>query len=143
MRAPDDVALAEAVARGWAEGGRTGLFQARARVLKAAFDRNADSGYKFGEPPAVGAVKRCIAILQGSSQQALHPAYHHAAMSVGEITRARSRLCRTLRSNSRAPSRRLRGSPGSHSSEAPSAAVTPAFASRGMARMGQCAIEEA
>ncbi|MFZ0392985.1 MAG: hypothetical protein WCF17_19510 [Terracidiphilus sp.] len=48
-RAPDDVALADAVARGWAQGGRTGLFQARARVLKAAFDRNAESGYKLGQ----------------------------------------------------------------------------------------------
>ena len=67
-RAPDDVALAEAVARGWAEGGRTGLFQARARVLKAAFDRNADSGYKFGQSLLLlGRSKVCIAILQGGA----------------------------------------------------------------------------
>ena len=48
-RAPDDDALADAVARGWAQGGRTGLLQARARVLKAAFDRNVDSGYNLGQ----------------------------------------------------------------------------------------------
>ena len=48
-RAPDDVAVADAVARGWAQAGRTGLLQARARALKAAFDRNADSGYNLGQ----------------------------------------------------------------------------------------------
>ena len=48
-RAPNDVALADAVARGWAQGGRTGLLQARARALKVAFDRNADSGYDLGQ----------------------------------------------------------------------------------------------
>jgi tetratricopeptide (TPR) repeat protein len=48
-RAPNDVALADAVARGWAQGGRTGLLQARARALKAAFDRGAESGYELGQ----------------------------------------------------------------------------------------------
>lgn len=48
-RAPDDVVLADAVARGWAQGGRTGLLQARARALKAAFDRGADLGYDLGQ----------------------------------------------------------------------------------------------
>jgi len=47
-RAPDDVALADAVARGWAQDGRTGLLRARAKVLKAAFDHGADSGYNLG-----------------------------------------------------------------------------------------------
>jgi len=48
-RAPDEIALADAVARGWAQGGKTGFLQARARVLKAAFDRNGDSGYNLGQ----------------------------------------------------------------------------------------------
>ena len=48
-RARDDIALADAVARGWAQGGRTGMFQARARVLKAIFDRGGNSGYQLGQ----------------------------------------------------------------------------------------------
>lgn len=60
-RAPDDVAVADAVARGWAQGGRTGLLQARARALKAAFDRNTVSGYNLGQS----------LILLGRSKEAL------------------------------------------------------------------------
>lgn len=47
--APDDVALAKAVERGWARGGRTGLLEARAEALKAAFDHGTDSGFVLGE----------------------------------------------------------------------------------------------
>lgn len=39
----DDLALADAVARGWAQGGKTGLLEARARGMKAAFDHGSDS----------------------------------------------------------------------------------------------------
>ncbi len=45
---PDDMALADAVARGWAQGGKTGLLKARAEVLKAAFDRGAEQGFQLG-----------------------------------------------------------------------------------------------
>ncbi len=46
--APDDIALADGVARGWAQGGRAGLLQARARGLKAAFNHNLETGYYLG-----------------------------------------------------------------------------------------------
>ena len=46
---PDDIALADAVARGWARGGKTGLLKARAAVLKAAYDRGAEPGFQLGE----------------------------------------------------------------------------------------------
>ena len=133
-RIPDDIALADAVARGWAQGGRTGLLQARARVLKAAFDRGQIRATVWARPSCCWGVKRCVAVFQGGSQQALHPTHHHVAMSVGENTRARSRLCRTLLPNSRAPSRRPRGSPDHHSSDTPSATVIPAFTSGGTSR---------
>jgi tetratricopeptide (TPR) repeat protein len=68
-RAPDDVALADAVARGWAQGGRTGLLQARAKALKAAFDRGANSGYTLGQ----------TLLLLGRSKDALP--YFRAALS--------------------------------------------------------------
>ena len=48
-RAPDDVALAKAIERGWARGGRTGLLQARAAALKAAFDHGTETGFVLGE----------------------------------------------------------------------------------------------
>jgi hypothetical protein len=47
--APDDVALAKAVAQGWARAGRTGLLEARAEMLHAAFDHGAESGFLLGE----------------------------------------------------------------------------------------------
>ena len=68
-RAPDDVALADAVARGWAQGGRTGLLQARAKAQKAAFDRGAESGYNLG----------LDLVLLGRSQDALP--YFRAALN--------------------------------------------------------------
>ena len=48
-KAPDDVALAKAVERGWAKGGRTGLLEARAEALKAAFDHGTETGFVLGE----------------------------------------------------------------------------------------------
>jgi Tfp pilus assembly protein PilF len=48
-KAPDDVALANAAARGWARGGRTGLIQARANSLKAAFEHRTETGFVLGE----------------------------------------------------------------------------------------------
>lgn len=47
--APNDVALAQAVERGWARGGRTGLLEARAEALKAAYDHGAESGFLLGQ----------------------------------------------------------------------------------------------
>lgn len=46
---PDDIALADAVALGWARGGKTGLLKARAEVLKSAYDHGAESGFQLGE----------------------------------------------------------------------------------------------
>lgn len=46
---PEDAALAEAVARGWAKGGRNGLLEERAKVLKLLFDRGEEQGYQLGE----------------------------------------------------------------------------------------------
>lgn len=48
-KAPDDIALAEAAAAGWARGGKTGLLEAKARALKRAFDRGTEQGYKLGQ----------------------------------------------------------------------------------------------
>lgn len=48
-RRPDDMAMAEATAQGWAQGGRTGLLQARSMVLKAAFDRGNEDGFWLGQ----------------------------------------------------------------------------------------------
>lgn len=47
--AADDVALAEAVERGWARGGRTGLLEARTEALKAAFDHGSGTGFLLGQ----------------------------------------------------------------------------------------------
>ncbi len=46
---PDAIAMANAVAQGWARAGRTGLLQARADAMKAAFDRGTGSGFLLGE----------------------------------------------------------------------------------------------
>lgn len=46
---PDDVAMARAVAQGWARGGRTSLLEARVEVLKAAFEHGTESGFQLGE----------------------------------------------------------------------------------------------
>jgi len=48
-RVPADIALADAVARGWAKANRTGLLEARARVLKASFDSGREPGFWLGE----------------------------------------------------------------------------------------------
>lgn len=46
----DDIALADAVARGWIEGGKTGLLEARAKGLKAAFDDGSEpDGFYLGQ----------------------------------------------------------------------------------------------
>ncbi len=45
---PEDAALAEAVARGWAKGGKIGLLEAKAKVLQIAFDQSPDTGYVAG-----------------------------------------------------------------------------------------------
>jgi tetratricopeptide (TPR) repeat protein len=47
--APDAIALANGVAQGWARAGRTGLLEARAEALKAAFDKGTGSGFLIGE----------------------------------------------------------------------------------------------
>jgi hypothetical protein len=47
--APDDVAVARAVEQGWARGGRTGLLEARAEALKAAYERGTETGFVLGE----------------------------------------------------------------------------------------------
>ncbi|HVN94389.1 MAG TPA: hypothetical protein VMT38_11865 [Terracidiphilus sp.] len=46
---PDAIAMADAVAKGWARDGRTGLLEARAEALKAAFDKGTESGFLLGE----------------------------------------------------------------------------------------------
>jgi len=48
-RSPDAIAMADAVAKGWARAGRTGLLEARAEALKAAFDKGTESGFVLGE----------------------------------------------------------------------------------------------
>lgn len=46
---PDAIAMANAVAQGWARAGRTGLLEARADAIKSAFDRGTGSGFLLGE----------------------------------------------------------------------------------------------
>ncbi len=46
--APDAIAMANAVAQGWARAGRTGLLEARAETLKAAFEKGTESGFLLG-----------------------------------------------------------------------------------------------
>jgi tetratricopeptide (TPR) repeat protein len=48
-RRGDDLALADAIERGWTRARTTGLLEARARVLKAAFDHGTESGFLLGE----------------------------------------------------------------------------------------------
>jgi tetratricopeptide (TPR) repeat protein len=54
-RAPEDAALADAVERGWAGGGRIGLLRTLLQFRMAAFDRgtsanySSDTGYRVGE----------------------------------------------------------------------------------------------
>jgi hypothetical protein len=48
-RAPDAIAMADAVEKGWARAGRTGLLEARAEALKAAFNKGSESGILLGE----------------------------------------------------------------------------------------------
>ena len=59
--APDDIALAGAVEQGWARGGKTGLLEARADALKAAFDHGRGTGFLLGQS----------LLLLGRNQQAL------------------------------------------------------------------------
>jgi tetratricopeptide (TPR) repeat protein len=47
--APDDFALAKAVAQGWTRAGRTGLLEARAEALKGAFDHGTETGFLLGQ----------------------------------------------------------------------------------------------
>src|SRR5208282_4609150 len=47
--AADAIAMANAVAQGWARAGRTGLLEARADALKSAFDKGTGSGFLLGE----------------------------------------------------------------------------------------------
>jgi len=47
---PEDVALADAVARGWTQGGKTGLLEARVKGLKTAFDHGSEpAGFYLGQ----------------------------------------------------------------------------------------------
>lgn len=48
-RDPDDAALAEAMARGWVQNGRTGFLEARADVLEADYQRGTETGCLLGE----------------------------------------------------------------------------------------------
>lgn len=48
-RSPDDLALADALALGWRNGGKTGLLESRAKVLKQSFDRGAEPGFMLGQ----------------------------------------------------------------------------------------------
>ena len=48
-KAPDDVALAKAVERGWDRGGRTGLLESRAEALKTDFEHGTETGFVLGE----------------------------------------------------------------------------------------------
>lgn len=46
---PDQIALADAVARGWARDGKRGLLEERARASKVAFDHGSERGFGLGE----------------------------------------------------------------------------------------------
>lgn len=46
---PDDLVLANAIERGWTRAGKTGLLEARARILKVLFDRGSETGFQLGE----------------------------------------------------------------------------------------------
>jgi tetratricopeptide (TPR) repeat protein len=46
---PDDEKLATEVARGWSEGGRTGLLRARAAVLEEQYQHGVEKGCNLGE----------------------------------------------------------------------------------------------
>ena len=46
---PDDLALADAVATGWRNGGRTGLLEARAVALKQSLERSWESSFALGQ----------------------------------------------------------------------------------------------
>jgi tetratricopeptide (TPR) repeat protein len=48
-RREDDLAMADAIGRGWTRANRTGLLEARARVLKAEFDHGTEPGFLLGE----------------------------------------------------------------------------------------------
>jgi len=75
--APDDAALAKAVAQGWARAGRTGLLEARAEALKAAFDHGTESGFLLGENLVLlGHPKEALSYFKASLDQ-------HAVQLVG------------------------------------------------------------
>ena len=46
---PDEVALAEDAARGWASGGKTGMFEGMREAQQAAFDHGNSSGYTLAK----------------------------------------------------------------------------------------------
>lgn len=48
-RRPDDLALADAIERGWNLGGKRGLLEAMAEAQRAAYQRGADNGFYLGE----------------------------------------------------------------------------------------------
>jgi tetratricopeptide (TPR) repeat protein len=70
---PDDIALADAVARGWAHAGKAGLVEERANALRAAFDHRHESGFKLGE----------TLVLLGRKKEALN--YFRAALSRDDL----------------------------------------------------------
>ncbi len=67
--APDELALAEAVAQGWDRARRTGLLEARAEALKAAFDHGTETGFQLGQ----------TLLLLGQRQEALF--YFNASLA--------------------------------------------------------------
>ncbi len=66
---PDEMALADAVALGWARAGRRGMLEERVRFMKAAFDHGSERGFGLGE----------TLLLLGRRQEAL--AYFKAALN--------------------------------------------------------------
>jgi tetratricopeptide (TPR) repeat protein len=66
---PDEMALADAVALGWARAGRRGMLEERVRFMKAAFDHGSERGFGLGE----------TLLLLGRRQEAL--VYFKAALN--------------------------------------------------------------
>lgn len=65
---PSDIALAEAAAKGWVQGGKTGLLEARAKGLKAAFDHGSEpAGFYLGQTLVMlGRPKAALAYFKAS-----------------------------------------------------------------------------
>lgn len=67
---PEAIVLANAVAQGWARSGRTGLLEARAEALKAAFDKGTESGFLLAEDLLLlGRREEALAYFKASSDR--------------------------------------------------------------------------